>query len=117
MSDVGPENGPFCYVLGSHKTRSATLGDWIEEANDQGPLSGTSRESRRVFAALPKALQRKCSCGNDMLPDSDVAQRLLAAEWTITAPRGHVVLFDTKGFHRGGLVDRDERIVMTCVLG
>lgn len=117
MSDVGPDNGPFSYVLGSHHTRSGTVGNWIEEANDQGPLSGTNLESRRVFAALPHALQRKCSCGNDVQPGTAIAKRLLDAEWTITAARGHIVLFDTKGFHRGGLVRRDERIVMTCVMG
>lgn len=117
MSDVGPANGPFSYVLGSHRARSSTLVDWIEEANDQGPLSGTNLRSRQVFAALPQALQRKCSCGNDLLPGTEVSERLLAAEWTILAPRGHVVLFDTKGFHRGGLVKQDERIVLTCVMG
>jgi hypothetical protein len=117
MSDVGPDNGPFCYVLGSHRTRSSTIADWVEEANDQGPLSATGLASRKHFAALPRALQRKCSFGNDVLPDTDIARRLLGSEWTITSPRGHVVLFDTKGLHRGGLVDQDERIVMTCVMG
>lgn len=117
MSDVGPSNGPFSYVLGSHQTSGSTVGNWIEEANDQGPLSGTNRESRRVFAALPRALQRKCSCGNDVQPGTAIAKRMLGGEWTITASRGHIVLFDTKGLHRGGLVGQGERVVMTCVMG
>jgi len=69
------------------------------------------------FAALPKVLQRKCAFGNDILANTEIAERLLAAEWTITAERGHIVLFDTKGFHRGGMVTRGERLVLTCVIG
>ena len=117
MSDVNTDNGPFSYVLGSHNTRSPTFGNWIEEANDQGPLSGTGRESRRIFAALPRVLQRKCSCGNDLVANNPLIKKLLRSEWTITSPGGYLVLFDTKGFHRGGLVSKGERIVLTCVMG
>ena len=117
LSDVGPENGPFAYAIGTQTVRSGTLRDWIEETNDQSACSGTGPVNRGRFAALPAALRRKCSFGNDVLPATEIAQRVLGAEWTITAPRGHVVLFDTKGFHRGGMVRQGERLVLTCVLG
>lgn len=117
MSDVGPANGPFCYALGSHRVRSGNLVDWIEETNDQSGCSGTDPVNRARFAALPAPLRRKCAVGNDMLPVTEIAERMLAAEWSITAPRGHIVLFDTKGFHRGGMVVADERLVLTCVIG
>jgi hypothetical protein len=117
MSDVGPHSGPFSYVLGSHRVRSNNLLDWIEEANDQGILVSTTPEARRLFAALPRALRRKCSMGNDMRPGDPATPALLKSEWTIEAPRGHVVLFDTKGLHRGGLVEKGERLVITCVTG
>ena len=117
MSDVKPENGPFSYAIGSQKVYSGRLGDWIEQTNDQSSFSGTGPLNRRRFAALPAILRRKCAFGNDVLPGSEIAQRLLGAEWTITAPRGSVVLFDTKGIHRGGMVKQGERLVLTCVLG
>lgn len=117
LSDVAAENGPFSYCLGSHRVRSRGLRDWVEEANDMGILSGTSREARELFAALPRCLQTKCSFGNDLLPAHPAKDSILGSEWTITAAKGHVVLFDTKGLHRGGMVDQGERLVVTCVTG
>ena len=117
MCDVTPENGPFSYAIGSQKVHSGRVGDWIEQTNDQSSYSGTGPLNRRRFAALPAILRRKCAFGNDVMAGTEISQRLLSAEWTITAPRGSMVLFDTKGFHRGGMVNRGERLVLTCVLG
>ena len=117
MSDVGPKNGPFSYAIGSHAVRSPTLISWIEEANDQSGFSSTDHKARLNFSRLPKVLQRKCAVGNDLMPDDPATAALLHAEWVITAPHGHLVVFDTKGFHRGGMVAEGERIVLTCVIG
>ena len=117
LSDVGPDNGAFSYAAGSHRVRQGKLVDRIEETVDQSACSGTGPVNRARFAALPRVLQRKCAVGNDLLPGTEITQRLLGAEWSITAARGHVVLFDTKGFHRGGMVRQGERLVLTCVMG
>lgn len=117
MSDVGAGNGPFSYSIGSQRTERRWLTDWIEETNDQSGASGTSAEDRRSFIALPGALRRKCAFGNDVLPDTEIERRARDAEWTIQAGRGHLVVFDTKGFHRGGMVREGDRIVLTCVIG
>ena len=117
LSDVGPENGAFAYAAGSHRVRQGMLIDRIEETNDQSACSGTGPVNRARFAALPRVLQRKCSVGNDLLPGTEITRRLLGAEWSITAASGHIVLFDTKGFHRGGMVRQGERLVLTCVMG
>lgn len=117
MSDVGPKSGPFSYAIGSHNVTHSAFANWVEESNDQSGLSGTDRLARQRFMALPAPLRRKCAVGNDLLPDDEAAQRLLRAEWIITAGRGHLVLFDTKGLHRGGMVADGERAVITCVLG
>jgi hypothetical protein len=117
LSDVGPQNGPFCYAVGSHRVRSSTLENWVEETNDQSGFSGTDSRSRRLFAALPNALQRKCAFGNDMESGTQIVQRLLGSQWSIEAPQGYLVLFDTKGIHRGGMVREGERVVLTCVIG
>jgi hypothetical protein len=117
MSDVGAGNGPFSYSIGSQRTERRWLTNWIEETNDQSGASGTSAENRRSFIALPRALRRKCAFGNDVLPDTEFERRARDAEWTIQAGRGHLVVFDTKGFHRGGMVREGDRIVLTCVIG
>jgi hypothetical protein len=50
--------------------------------------------------------------------DSDSLSRdIRDALWTITAPKGSIVMFDTKGVHRGGMVVEGQRRVITCVLG
>jgi len=117
MSDVGPGNGPFSFAVGSHRVRSSRISNWIEETNDQSGLSATDLQSRKLFSALPVSLRKKSTFGNDVLPHTEISQRILSAEWCITAPRGHIVLFDTKGLHRGSMVIENERLVLTCVLG
>ena len=67
--------------------------------------------------SLPRLMRRKCAFGNDVRPGSEFAARILRSEWVILASRGHLVMFDTKGFHRGGMVTEGERAVITCVIG
>lgn len=117
MSDVGPDNGPFGYVRGSHLMKMSVTDDHIAEANDSNGLADTDQESRRLFAALPSRLRQKGSFGNDVPDGSPLAGELLGSLWSITAPRGSVVVFDTKGVHRGGMVVHGERRVITCVIG
>lgn len=117
MSDVGVDNGPFSFAIGSHRARGSALVDWIEETNDQSGFSGTDAVARRRFSALPAVLRRKCAFGNDLTRGQQIAQRILSAEWVVCAEPGHVVVFDSKGFHRGGMVKHGERVVLTCVIG
>lgn len=115
-SDVGSENGPFEYVVGSQAMPISRLDDWICEANDHF-LSDTRPEIRHLFASLPAWAQQKGTFGNDLVPEDALSKACLAHAWRITAPRGSIVLFDTKGIHRGGMVEAGERRVLTCVLG
>lgn len=117
MSNVSPDNGPFGYVIGSHRMAISTSDDHICEANDSSGLSGTGLRNRALFAALPKKFRQKCSFGNDVLDQEPLSRDILDALWTITAPKGSIVMFDTKGVHRGGMVVQGERRVITCVLG
>ena len=117
MCDVGPGQGPFEYAIASHAVRPRGLRDYVGEANDSNGLAGTEVQQRRDFAALPHALRLKCSFGNDVEEQSQLARMIAASKWPILAPAGSIVLFDTKGIHRGGLVREGERRVITCVLG
>jgi hypothetical protein len=117
MTDVGPTNGPFSYVVGSHRMQISTVDDLICEANDSNGLAGTDAVSRARFAALPAKFRQKGSFGNDLLPSAPLAQDISRGLWAINAPKGSIVLFDTKGIHRGGMVESGERRVITCVIG
>ncbi len=117
LCDVGERNGPFSYVLGSNRIRISRVDDLICEANDSNGLGATDPEARRRFAALPKKLRQKGAFGNDLTEASPLSEDIHAGLWKIQAPKGSVVLFDTKGIHRGGMVVEGERRVITCVIG
>lgn len=117
MSDVGPKNGPFSYVVGSNKMEMSKLDDLIAEANDHNGLSATTRQARERFAALPGKLRQKGAFGNDLKDDDQLAREIREGLWSITAGKGSIVLFDTKGVHRGGMVVEGNRYVITTVIG
>lgn len=117
MSEVGSENGPFGYVLGTHQMPLRRADDHASEANDSNGMAGTGAENRRCFAALPAAWRQKGAFGNDVLDDTPVSNLLRNSLWQITGCKGSIVMFDTKGVHRGGMVVSGERRVLTCVIG
>ena len=117
MSDVGDLNGPFSYVLGSHKIQTSKIDDFIMEANDNNGLSGTEPTKRKLFSALPRKLRQKGSFGNDLYDEDFLSKSIQKSTWSITAPKGSLIIFDTKGIHRGGMVVESERSVITTVIG
>jgi ectoine hydroxylase-related dioxygenase (phytanoyl-CoA dioxygenase family) len=117
MNDVSDENGPFSYVVGSNRMKVRRLDDLICEANDSNGLGGTGQQARARFAALPAKLRQKGSFGNDLDDSTAFARDIVGGLWSVTAPQGSIVLFDTKGIHRGGMVERGERRVITCIIG
>ena len=117
MSDVGPNNGPFSYAIGSHKLHIPRVDDLIAEANDFNGMSGTTLEMRRLFSALPEKLRQKGTFGNDLVEQSILSKEIEKSVWKITGSKGSIVLFDTKGIHRGGMVSSGDRRVITNVVG
>jgi hypothetical protein len=117
LTDVGADNGPFGYVVGSHAVAPKGLDDRICETNDSNGLASTDPTARQLFSALPTRLRQKGAVGNDLLDTSDASAALLGSLWSITGPAGSLVVFDTKGMHRGGMVTQGERRVLTCVIG
>ena len=115
-SDVGEENGPFSYAVGSNNMTISKVDNFLCEANDHNGLSLTSESARRTFAALPAKLRQKGAFGNDLIDDTSAAGEIVDSLWNITAPAGSFVAFDTKGIHRGGMLREGERRVLTCVL-
>ena len=108
---VGPENGPFCYCLGSNHVRIGWLEGAARRANDRIDLSSCTPERRRLFHALPKRLRRKAKFGNDLSRTIPRSRGSWRARRRFTSADGDLILFDDRGIHRGGLVEAGER---TC---
>ena len=61
--------------------------------------------NRRLFAHLPRFLQRKAEFGNDLLDGSSASRALLASERILLSADGDMVVSDNvTGVHRGILV-------------
>jgi len=117
LSDVTPQAGPFQFVVGSHLLQTSTFETHTCETNDSNGLSGTAPLERELFAMLPARLRMKGAFGNDVVDGGPLDQALSASNWSITGLAGSVVMFDTKGVHRGGMVLDGVRRAITCVIG
>jgi hypothetical protein len=117
FTDVGPKNGPFGYALGTNALKVSAFENFVTEANDHNGFADTAPKARAKFAALPSLLRQKGAYGNDLPDDAPFSRELVASSWSVIAPKGSIVLFDTKGTHRGGMVEQGERRVVTCVIG
>jgi hypothetical protein len=117
LSEVGPDNGPFCYCLGSNHVQIGWLEGAARRANDRIDLSSCTPASRRLFHALPRRFRRKAKFGNDLESDHPQLGRLLASERRFTSADGDLILFDDRGIHRGGMVQAGERCMLQIRLG
>jgi hypothetical protein len=117
FTEVGPSNGPFGYALGTNALKVSAFENFVTEANDHNGFADTAPEARAKFAALPSILRQKGAYGNDLPDEAPFSRELVESSWSVVAPKGSIVLFDTKGTHRGGMVEQGERRVVTCVIG
>ena len=117
LTDVGPEQGPFGMVRGSHRWDEGSEQRVYRRAFDKSDLVVRSAKKRRMFLSLPEELQVKAEFGGDMLPGSPESQALLEQEIVALGPRGQVNLFDPEGVHRGGNVRSGERRVLLVTMG
>jgi len=109
IHEVGPDNGPFCYVRGSHRAKVGWLEGMIRRTNDYCGFSGRRPDARKKFMALPRMLRRKAEFGGDILDNSIDASLLREGHLSLTSSYGNCILFDGTGIHRGGMVNRGER--------
>ena len=73
-----------------------------------------SPELRAIFMQLPIAFQGSSHFGDDVLPNTPLAQRLLSQEQKfLSTERGQVLVFDgARTLHRGSLVRQGERVAL-----
>lgn len=116
LNEVNQENGPFSYVLGSHKIKPVGFEGIVRRAVDRSGLSGFSPASRKIFYALPKLLRRKCTFGADMIDGTPEQTAVLQSEYYFKSEDGDLGLFANNGLHRGGLTKSGERRVLFGVI-
>ena len=117
LSDVGPEQGPFGLVPGSHRWAEGSEERIFRRAFDKSDLVIRSAKKRRMFLSLPPEMQVKAEFGGDMLPESPEARALVEREFVGIGPKGQVNLFDPEAIHRGGNVRKGERRVVLITMG
>jgi hypothetical protein len=116
VNEVTDDNGPFSYVKGSHRAARRFWDGMIRRANDYAGLSWTKPHYRKLFLALPRALQRKGAFGADIPNDSVYVRPILDNELCVTSANGNGVLFDPEGIHRGGMVRSGRRLAVGMML-
>jgi hypothetical protein len=89
LSDVNPKNGPFEYILGSHK--KSTILKSIIENKFVATQNRMTTEQVDDFSFSNPELKRKI----------------------FTAKKGSLILVDTSGIHRGMPIEQGERYALT----
>lgn len=98
------ENGAFNYVEGSHKLNKDWFDRAVMRAHGRHKIWFLDEASRSRFSKLPAFLQKKNQFGNDLAPGDKQWEPLRSGVRELGGPKGTLVLFDTNGIHRGGLV-------------
>jgi hypothetical protein len=117
LNDVGPEQGPFGMVPGSHLWEEGSQDRIYRRAFDKTGLVVRSAKKRQMFLSLPREMQVKAEFGGDMIAGSPQANDLLEQEFVATGPRGQLNLFDPEAIHRGGNVREGERRAILITTG
>lgn len=133
LSDVSESNGPTgCYPKVYEDLELNPLMEIIGRVignvgnNINSPLhskyqktyhqSASSPLFRKHFMRLPEELRFNSHFGWDVLPGSDFEESLVNREKKLIGPAGSFVAFDgSKLLHRGGLVDRGDRIALQVI--
>jgi hypothetical protein len=106
LNDVGLDEGPFRYVVGSHRM----LDDFelaVRKTNDK------LRIPPKLFMALPEAFRQLADFGDNIDPDAPESVALLQRERALwDDKRSDLVLFDYHGVHRGGFVRKGSRRIL-----
>ena len=109
LNDVGPEQGPFGMIPGSHRWDEGSAGRVYRRAFDRSSLVARGVKERRLFASLPEELQVKAEFGGDILAGSTLSRDLIRQESVSLGSKGLMSLFDPEAIHRGGQARAGER--------
>lgn len=133
LSDVRSENGPTSIypraypdmnnnplqdivgrVVGKvGSSSSSKLYEYYKKTYHQSAGSPNFREH---FMRLPENIRFNSHLGWEVLPDSELEKELSSREIEMLGPAGTFVVFDGSNLlHRGGLIEKGERVVLQVV--
>lgn len=133
LTDVTEQNGPTSCYPGAYEAMALNplqelIGRIVGNVgnNATSPLrdyyakqyhqSVNSEYFRRHFMRLPESLRFNSHMGWDVLPGSELEERLVACEKKMTGPAGTFIIFDgARLLHRGGLMERGERVALQVI--
>lgn len=133
LSDVTEQNGPTSCYPGAYEAMALNplqelIGRIVGNVgnNPASPLrayyakqyhqSVNSENFRRHFMRLPESLRFNSHMGWDVLPGSELEERLVVCEKKMTGPGGTFIIFDgARLLHRGGLMERGERVALQVI--
>jgi hypothetical protein len=107
LTPVGPDQGPFRYVEGSHRD-AEDFELMVRKVNDREGFQN------KLFMALPEPFRMTTLLGNHLDPDAPEARALLAREQAFDDGASDLILFDFNGAHRGGFVRKGRRYMLQC---
>lgn len=121
LRDVGPGDGPFRFIPGSHRWKRSSITLAVQNGFDEasrGAFAGETRnrgyyrprfmlaDRRPDIVAMPQSLRGSTHFGDDVEDGSPLSNALLEAEHSFISPAGTFVVFDgSRGIHRGGQVE------------
>ena len=108
LNEVGPDQGPLSYVIGSHHWQFDLEDRAIRKAIDETGFG--SKGGAELFVTLSPEYQRKADFGWDVVDESPESSALLSAERAFCSEKCDVVLFDADGVHRGGNAREGHRL-------
>lgn len=126
LSDyVGPENGPTCFVEGSHGIERSYIRSHIFAAMDRIPgkkyfnketdnyYRPLFKSSRDILMKFPASFRGTTHFGDDLIDGGVRSETLLEKEFQLEGEVGTGVIFDGyRGIHRGSNVDSGERLAL-----
>ena len=133
LSDVTSENGPTTLFPSAYQEMGNNpLQDIIGRVvgrvgnRDGSRLAELYRKSyhqsagspdfRRHFMMLPESMRFNSHLGWEVLPGSELESSLAEREIEMLGPAGTFIVFDGSNLlHRGGLIEKDERVVLQVV--
>ncbi len=108
LDEVGPDQGPFRYVVGSHRLMSPYEAA-VRKTNDK---LGHGVDK---LCALPPEYGQHANFGDYIDPNSLGALRLLNQEVVVCDGHSDLIVFDNNGVHRGGMVRKGRRYMLQCL--
>ena len=134
LSDVKEYNGPTSGFIGVYeKFSNNPLQDVVGRVignigNDNNSIlknyydsqyhqSFASENFRKHFMKLPPQLRFNSHLGWDIIPNTELESKIAQTEEVMLGNAGKFVVFDgSKLLHRGGLIEKGERIVLQVVI-